>query len=46
VSAAPANAMASGVIAQSGGSGAHENRTPYLVLNWCIAITGFFPTRD
>jgi microcystin-dependent protein len=27
------------------GSGqAHENRQPYLVLNWCIALDGIYPT--
>ncbi len=45
-SAAPASAMASGVIGQTGGNGAHENRTPYLVMNWCIALNGIFPTRN
>jgi microcystin-dependent protein len=28
-----------------GGSLPHENRSPYLVLNWCIALTGIFPSR-
>jgi microcystin-dependent protein len=40
------SAMASGVIGQTGGSVAHENRTPYLVMNWCISLTGMFPTRS
>lgn len=29
-----------------GGSQPHENRSPYLVLNWCIALTGIFPSRN
>jgi microcystin-dependent protein len=29
-----------------GGSQAHENRQPYLVLNWCIALTGLFPSQN
>ena len=30
-----------------GGSGQpHENMPPYLVLNWCIALEGIFPSRD
>jgi microcystin-dependent protein len=29
-----------------GGSQAHENRQPYLVLNWCIALVGIFPSRN
>ena len=24
----------------------HENRGPYLVLNWCITLTGVFPSRN
>jgi microcystin-dependent protein len=28
-----------------GGSLPHENRSPYLVLNWCIALVGIFPSR-
>lgn len=24
----------------------HENRQPYLVLNWCIALQGIFPSRN
>lgn len=24
----------------------HENRQPYLVMNWCIALTGIFPSRS
>ena len=27
-----------------GGSQAHENRQPYLALNFCIALQGIFPT--
>jgi microcystin-dependent protein len=33
-------------IANSGGSQPHENRQPFLVLNWCIALTGLFPSRN
>ncbi len=29
-----------------GGSQAHENRSPLLVLNWCIALIGIFPTQN
>jgi microcystin-dependent protein len=29
-----------------GGSQAHENRPPYLVLNWNIALQGIFPSRN
>ena len=29
-----------------GGSQAHENRQPYLVLNFVIALQGIFPSRN
>jgi len=29
-----------------GGGQPHENRSPYLVLNVCIALTGIFPSRN
>jgi len=29
-----------------GGSQPHENRSPFLVLNVCIALTGIFPSRN
>ena len=29
-----------------GGSQAHENRQPYLKLNWCIALQGVFPSPN
>jgi microcystin-dependent protein len=29
-----------------GGSQPHENRSPFLVLNFCIALTGVFPSRN
>jgi microcystin-dependent protein len=29
-----------------GGSQAHENRQPYLTLNWCIALQGIFPSPN
>jgi microcystin-dependent protein len=33
-------------IAPYGGGQPHENRSPYLVLNWCIALIGIFPSRN
>jgi microcystin-dependent protein len=33
-------------IANVGGSQPHENRHPYLVLNWNIALQGIFPSRN
>jgi microcystin-dependent protein len=29
-----------------GGSQPHQNLSPYLVLNWCIALIGIFPSRN
>jgi microcystin-dependent protein len=29
----------------TGGSQPHENRPPYLVNNWCVALQGIFPSR-
>jgi microcystin-dependent protein len=29
-----------------GGGQAHENRQPYLVLSYCIALQGIFPSRN
>jgi microcystin-dependent protein len=33
-------------LALSGGSQPHENRPPYLVNNWCVALQGIFPSRN
>jgi microcystin-dependent protein len=33
-------------ITSTGGSQAHENRQPYLVLNFIISLQGIFPSRD
>ena len=33
-------------IANVGGSQSHENRQPYLVLNFIIALQGIFPSRN
>jgi microcystin-dependent protein len=34
------------MIQPSGGSQPHENRQPYLALNYIIALQGIFPSRD
>jgi microcystin-dependent protein len=36
--------MAQNAIGQNAGGQAHENRQPYLTMNYCIATTGIFPT--
>ena len=35
-----------GMITNMGGSQPHENRQPYLVLNFVIALIGIFPSRN
>jgi microcystin-dependent protein len=35
-----------GTITSVGGSQPHENRQPYLALNWMIALQGIFPSRN
>jgi microcystin-dependent protein len=30
----------------TGGSQPHNNLQPFLVINWCIAVQGIFPTRN
>jgi len=32
--------------AAAGSSSAHENRQPYLVCNWIIALEGVYPARS
>ena len=38
--------MADAALPAAGGSQPHENRQPYLVLNFCIALQGIFPPRS
>jgi microcystin-dependent protein len=42
----PGGALAPQVIGATGGSQAHENMQPYLVLNFVIALQGVFPSRN
>jgi microcystin-dependent protein len=39
-------AMSPQALAPNAGGQAHENRQPFLVLNFCIALQGEYPTRD
>lgn len=45
---APTNlqAMAPDSVSNVGGSQPHTNRQPYLVLNFCIALQGIFPSSN
>jgi microcystin-dependent protein len=38
--------MNQNMVGISGGSQPHENRQPYLTLNWIIALEGIFPSRN
>jgi microcystin-dependent protein len=40
------SAMNAAVIGNTGGSQPHENRQPFLPLNFCIALIGIFPSRN
>ena len=43
---APNQAMAANTLANTGSSQPHSNMAPYLTINFCIALTGIFPTRS
>jgi microcystin-dependent protein len=38
--------MNPGAIGLTGASQPHENMSPFLVLNFCIALNGIFPSRN
>ncbi len=38
--------MAAQTLGNTGGGQAHENRQPYLALNYIIALVGIFPSRS
>jgi microcystin-dependent protein len=44
--AASLTPMAAGTVSNVGGSQPHNNMMPYLVLNFCIALQGIFPSRN
>ncbi|MGD0830539.1 MAG: tail fiber protein [Terracidiphilus sp.] len=46
VTAGSLTAMNNASLAPYGGSQPHENRQPFLVMNWCIALYGIFPSRN
>jgi microcystin-dependent protein len=39
-------AMASESVARLGGSQPHDNMQPYLILSFCIALQGIYPSRN
>jgi microcystin-dependent protein len=38
--------MAAGAVSSAGGGAPHENRMPFLTINYCIALQGIFPSRN
>ena len=44
--ASPNVTLNSGALAPAGGNQAHNNNQPYLVMNFIIALTGLFPSRN
>ena len=44
--AAPDGAMASGALSTAGGGQPHENRQPFLAMNYVIALQGIFPSQS
>lgn len=42
----PNSNMNTTIVGNTGGSQPHSNMQPYLVINFCIAITGIFPSRN
>jgi microcystin-dependent protein len=43
-SASTQQTMVFGELNTAGGGQGHENRSPFLVLNFCVAVVGIFPT--
>lgn len=39
-------AMAANALGNAGGGQPHNNMQPYLVVNYCIALQGIFPSRN
>lgn len=42
----PQVALSPAVLGQTGGTQPHPNLQPYLAINFCIALTGIFPSRN
>lgn len=38
--------MAPQAVSNQGGNQPHENRSPFLVISFCIALQGIFPSRN
>jgi microcystin-dependent protein len=44
--AAANNILAPQAVGNTGTGTSHENRMPYLVVNFCMALQGIFPSRN
>ncbi|HTS49343.1 MAG TPA: tail fiber protein [Bryobacteraceae bacterium] len=44
--ASPDTAMNPAMVGNAGSNQPHGNTQPYLVLNFCISLTGIFPSRN
>jgi microcystin-dependent protein len=44
--ATPDQSLAAACIANAGANVGHENMQPFLVINFCIALQGVFPSRN
>ncbi|MDQ3287839.1 MAG: tail fiber protein [Pseudomonadota bacterium] len=42
----PQVALHASTVAAAGGNAPHNNMQPYLVISYCIALTGIFPSRN
>jgi len=40
------NSTATTTLSETGGNQGHENRMPYIAVNWIIALQGLFPSRN
>lgn len=38
--------MATNMVGAAGGNQPHNNMQPYLVINWCIAMEGIYPSQS
>lgn len=43
---APNTTLINSSVSPTGGSQPHENRQPFLAINYCIAVQGIFPARN
>ena len=45
-SSAPSQGLSATAVGGAGGGQPHENRMPFLALNYCIALQGIFPSQN